>query len=357
MIGAAFCFFMMFQMAPIYALLALSAIIGIYLSLRKGRSGDDDLSTMIKGVLFQATRKLQVLIQRKQTEVALANWRPSFIAISSVSLSRLAPFDLLRWISHYYGFGTFIHYIKGPLDPAHQAESKIKLDQMINQVTKSQAGIYVDTIISPSFRTAVAQIVQLPGIAGMENNSVLFEFSEGRPEEIQDILEGCQFASVVNFNIAVLRSSDRHFGYKSRIDIWLTPGDYQNANLMILLAYILMGHPEWKECEIELFAAFESGEMDQHVTRLNHLIDEGRIPISHKNLKKIPWDKTKTSYEAMVNRFSDAADLVIMGFSLTKLVNEKGEFFTKFANIGDILFVRAGQKILITAEDTIPEKT
>jgi hypothetical protein len=267
---------------------------------------------MIKGVLFQLTRRLQVLIQRKQTKVSLANWRPSFIAISSVSLSRLAPFDLLRWISHYYGFGTFIHYIKGPLDTTHQTESKVKLDQMIAQVTKSQAGMYVDTIISPSFKTAVAQIVQLPGIAGMENNSILFEFPEDHPEEILDILDGCQFASVVNFNIAVLRSTERHFGYKSRIDLWLTPGDYQNANLMILLAYILMGHPDWKRCEIELFAAFESTEMEQHVAQLNHLIDEGRIPISHKNLKKIPWDKTKTSYEAMVNRYSESADLVIM---------------------------------------------
>jgi amino acid transporter len=350
LIGAAACFIMMFQMAPLYAFLALLAIAGIYLSLRRGRKEADDLSTMIKGVLFQLTRKLQLLIQKKQAEVALANWRPSFIAISSASLWRLAPFDLLRWISHYYGFGTFIHHIKGPLDDAQQAESKIKLEQMINQVTESQAGIYVDTIISPSFKTAVAQIVQVPGIAGMENNSVLFEFHEDHPEAIADIIDGCHFASIVDFNIAVLRSSDRHFGYKRRIDIWLTPGDYSNANLMILLSYILMGHPEWKGCKIELFAAFEASDMDRHVAQLNRLIDDGRIPISKKNLQKIPWDKNKSSYEAMVTRHSESADLVIMGFSLKKLKKEKGDFFKKFGNVKDILFVRAGQKILITED-------
>jgi amino acid transporter len=350
LIGAAACFIMMFQMAPVYAFLALLAIAGIYLSLRRGREEADDLSTMIKGVLFQLTRKLQLLIQKKQAEVALANWRPSFIGISSASLWRLAPFDLLRWISHYYGFGTFIHHIKGPLDDAQQAESKIKLEQMINQVTESQAGIYVDTIISPSFKTAVAQIVQLPGIAGMENNSVLFEFHEDHPEAIADIIDGCHFAAVVDFNITVLRSSDRHFGYKKRIDIWLTPGDYSNANLMILLSYILMGHPEWKGCIIELFAAFEASDMDRHVAQLNRLIDDGRIPIAKKNLQKIPWDKDKSSYEAMVTQHSEAADIVIMGFSLTKLKKEKGDFFKKFGNVKDILFVRAGQKILITED-------
>jgi amino acid transporter len=350
LIGAIACFIMMFQMAPVYAILSLLAISGIYLSLRRGREEPDDLSAMIKGVLFQLTRRLQVLIQRKQAMVSISNWRPSFIAISSSSISRLAPFDLLRWISHYYGFGTFIHFIKGPLDVENQQESKKKLEQLIHQVGESNASIYVDTIISPSFKTAVAQIVQIPGIAGMENNSILFEFNEEHQEDIPHIIEGCEFAAVVDYNIMVLRSSERHFGYKKRIDIWLTPGDYRNANMMIMLAYILMGHPEWRGCQITLFAAFEDSEMDVNVTRLNWLIDQGRIPISRKNVRKIPWNKDKTSYEALVTEHSEEADLVIMGFSLKKLVKEKGSFFSRFKSIEDILFVQAGQKIVITAE-------
>lgn len=351
LIGAVACFIMMFQMAPLYAFMSLMAIAVIYLSLRRGSEQVDDLSAMVKGVLFQLTRKLQVLIQKKQAETVRTGWRPSFIAISSVSMVRLAPFDLLRWISHYYGFGTFIHFVKGPLNDAHQEEARLKLEQLIQQVTASRAGIYVDTIISPSFKTAVAQIVQLPGIAGMENNSILFEFHEDHPEDIDDIIEGSHFASIVDFNITVLRSSDRHFGYKKRIDIWLTPGDYGNANLMILLAYIIIGHPEWKGCKIALFAAFESKEMDSNVERLNRLIDRGRIPISMKNVRKIPWDQDKTSYEALVSQHSESADLVIMGFSLKKLQKEEGDFFKSFGNVKDILFVRAGQKIVITGTE------
>jgi hypothetical protein len=303
---------------------------------------------MIKGVLFQLTRQLQVLIQRKQTDVATTNWRPSFIAISSSSLTRLAPFDLLRWISHYYGFGTFIHFIKGYLEEETNAESKVKLEQLIKLGADSHAAIYADTIISPSFKTAVAQIIQIPGISGMENNSILFEFHEDDKKDISDIIEGCQFAALVDFNICVLRSSERHFGYKKSIHIWLTPGDYRNANLMILLAYILIGHPEWKGCAIELYAAFEQKELNEEVKRLNQLIDKGRIPISKKNVQKIPWDKNKMSYEALVTKHSDSADMVFMGFSLSKLSKEQGEFFKKFANIKDILFVRAGQKIIIS---------
>lgn len=214
----------------------------------------------------------------------------------------------------------------------------------------SRAGIYVDTIISPSFKTAIAQIVQIPGISGMENNSILFEFHEDDYNEISDIIDDCQFASIVDFNICVLRSSEHHFGYKKNIHIWLTPGDYRNANLMILLSYILIGHPEWHGCEVNLFAAFENRELNREVKRLSELIDRGRIPISQKNVQKIPWNKKQKTYEALIGEHSKDADLVIMGFSLDKLTKEQGAFFKRFSDIKDVLFVRAGQKIIISEE-------
>ena len=352
LVGAIVCFIMMFQMAPLYAFLAVLAIALIYVSFKRGLDQEYGLSAMIKGVIFQLTRSLRVLVQRKQEVESGISWRPSFIAISASSLTRLAPFDLLRWISHYYGFGTYIHYVKGLLDEETQKESKQKLEQLIQLSTSSRAGTYVDTIISPSFKTAVAQIVQLPGISGMENNSILFEFHEDDTKEIADIIEGCRLSSIVDFNICVLRSSERHFGYRKKIHIWLTPGDYRNANLMILLGYIVIGHKEWKDGEIELFAAFESHKLDKQVKQLNQLIDKGRIPISQKNVQKIPWDKKVRTFENLVCENSENADLVIMGFSLDKLTQESGEFFKRFANIKDLLFVKAGQKIMISE---IPE--
>ncbi|MBN2425929.1 MAG: hypothetical protein JXB44_12955 [Calditrichaceae bacterium] len=348
LVGAAGSFFIMYQMAPLYAFLAIVAIIIIYLLIKSGQDREDDLSAMIRGALFQLTRRLQIIIQRRKSDIALAGWRPSFIALSSHSLTWLAPFDLLRWISHYYGFGTFIHFIKGLLNEETHKESREKLANLIEQSRTSKAGIYVDTIISPSFRTAVAQIVQIPGISGMENNSILFEFHEDDKQDIADIMDGCNYASLVDYNICVLRSSEHHFGYKRNIHIWLTPGDYRNANLMILIAYIIMGHPEWKKCEIDIFAAFDETELTKEVNRLNRLIDRGRIPISMKNVNKIPWDKEARSYESMVIERSEMADLVIMGFSVKKLIKEEGAFFMKFKSIKQILFLRAGQSIAIS---------
>lgn len=349
LLGFFACLIMMFQMSTPYATFAIVAIIVIYLSIKKGRENEYGLSDMLRGVFSQITRNLQITIQRK-SRVNPTNWRPSFIAISARSFSRLAPFDLLRWISHHYGFGTFIHFIKGILTEQTKQEAKTKLGQLIDMGTASNAGIYVDTIISPSFKTAVAQIVQIPGIAGMDNNCILFEFLKDDTDDIPEIIEGIQFAALVDFNICVLRSTERHFGYKKKIHIWLTPTDYRNANLMILLAYIIIGHPEWEKCEIEIYASFESEEQAKEMEKLDSLIEKGRIPISGKAVQRVHWNKNAKIFENIVSEKSENADLVIMGFSLDKITDQKGKYFKMFTGVKDLLFVRAGQKIIISEE-------
>jgi amino acid transporter len=346
LIGAVASFVMMYRMDPFYATLALLAMVLIYLWLKKSHGGERDLSAVVKGVLFQLTRKLQVLIQRKGAEMSMDNWRPSFIAISRHTLTRLSPFDILRWISHHFGFGSFIHYIKGSLNQETHAEARKALSRLVEQAQSSDAAIYVDTIISPSFRTAVAQLVQIPGISGLDNNSILFEFLGNETEDLDDIIDASYFAAIAKFNICILRYSERHFGYKKKIHIWLTPGDYRNAGLMIILGYIISGHPEWHNSEIELYAAFYQKEMAVEVNRLHDLIARGRIPISTQNVKQIPLSEN-VEFDELVNEHSETADLVVTGFSLKKTHQDGGAFLRGFEKIQDILFVRAGEEILI----------
>ena len=56
---------------------------------------------------------------------------------------------------------------------------------------------------------------------------------------------------------------------------------------MILLAYILLGHPDWKEASIKIFAIYPEGEMTQERQNLMDLIYAGRLPISPTNVEFI----------------------------------------------------------------------
>jgi hypothetical protein len=70
--------------------------------------------------------------------------------------------------------------------------------------------------------------------------------------------------------------------------------------------------------------------------------------MSRKNIQQIPWDKKAKTFEAVVCERSENADLVILGFSLSKLTEEQGSFFMRFSGINDILFVRTGEHILVS---------
>jgi hypothetical protein len=346
-LGAVACVVMMWEMSPLYTALAWTTMAGIYLWLRASRQGERDVSVMVQGAVQQLVRSLHVLLQKQQASTAQAHWRPSFLAISRNSFTRLAPFDLLRWLSQHYGFGTFFHFVEGRLTAETSRSAREVLERLVRQSQASHASLYVDTIVSPSFHTAVAQMVQIPGISGMDNNSILFEFRKGRSEELRDIQVGARFAEVAGLNVCVLRSSDHHFGYRRMIHLWLTSGDYRNANLMILLAYILAGHPEWRDAEIRLFAAFEQASMRQGLEQLNALIAEGRIPISRANVHPVPM-RGDATFSDLVCEHSEQADLVITGFSVARMLRDGGAFLQTFEGIQDMLFVQAGEEILIT---------
>ena len=88
---------------------------------------------------------------------------------------------MLRWISLKYGFGTYIHYIKGFLTEKTNKESRAILSKLIHLAADSKNRVYLDTIISPSYTSAIAQVIQLSGISGKGNNMILFEFSQTNP--------------------------------------------------------------------------------------------------------------------------------------------------------------------------------
>ena len=97
----------------------------------------------------------------------------------------------------------------------------------------------------------------MPGFL-FTNNSILLEFDQESDEEIKEVEQGARIAVNSLFNVLILRSTSYRFGYKSSIHVWVTEENLKNAPLMLLLAYIIIGHTDWKRAEIRLFACSES---------------------------------------------------------------------------------------------------
>ena len=344
LVGALMCAVLMVRMNALYALIAFSVMWLIYIGLSRSRRGERDFAAIFQGTIFQLTRRLRITLQQNRVERSAGGWRPSVVAVTRHG-ERLGHFDLLRWISHRHGFGHFIQYVEGEYSRTTARQARTEVRTLIGQTEASGAGVYVDSLVSPSFRLALAQSLQMPGISGLPNNCLLLEFDQQREEEIAETVEGARVAVDTGFNALVLRSTSHRFGYRSSIHLWLTEDNFEDAPLMLLLAYIIVGHPEWKRAEIRVFDCCDLGSGEHQEHDLSRLLSQERLPISRQNRMTVGYQSDE-ELENEVSRRSSRADLVIAGIPAATLRGAEAErALTRYRSTNEVLFVRGVERI------------
>ncbi|BAX79571.1 APC family permease [Labilibaculum antarcticum] len=337
LLGAILSFWIMFQMNMGYAILSLLIMGGIYYGFNVTSKGQRGLAKLFRGVVFQLSRYLQIFAQRAERGDRELSWRPFAICISEDSFKRRSAFDLLRWISYKYGFGTYIHYLEGYLNEETNLESKKVMNRLINLASGSKNKVYLDTIISPSMTSAIAQVMQLSGISGTGYNTILFEFSRTKAQRLNYVIDNYNLLKSTDFDVCILNTSYKGFGYHKEVHVWIGAEDLENANLMILLAYIIQGHPDWKKGTIKIFAIYPEDQLDTQKEILLGLIKSGRLPISPSNVELI--NANDANKKQVIMKHSMDADLSILGFNHEDVEKEGAELFTGFEDMGNILFV------------------
>jgi amino acid transporter len=343
--GAIACFALMFFMNPGYAFLAIFMMIGLYLFVSYYNPDKRNIALIFQGAIFQISRQMQIFLQKADKEKSIS-WRPSVVCISEFSFERIAALDLLRWISQKYGFGTYIHKINGYLSKETSSKAKEAKIRLIKMADQSKSNVYMDTMISPSDTSAIAQVIQLPGISGSDNNLLLLEFSKRDPVNLDAIVDNFNLVKSVDFDVAVLASSERGFGLKKQIHIWITDQDYENANLMILLGYIVLGHKDWQGAVIKIIAIYPELSLDKEKENLFKTIEEGKLPISKSNIVVLT-QKEAMDTRAIITDKSKDADLVLVGVR-SEMIKHKGRAaFEGYDDVGNVLFVNTSNlKIL-----------
>ena len=344
LVGALLCGILMVRMNVLYALVAFSLMWVLYVGLSRSRRGERDFAAIFQGAIFQLTRRLRITLQKNLVERSAGGWRPSVVAVTRHG-ERLDHFDLLRWISHRHGFGQFVRYFEGEYSLAAVRQARTEVRALIGQTEASGAGVYVDSLISPSFALALAQSLQMPGISGLPNNCLLLEFDEQRPEEIAETVQGARVAVDTGFNALILRSTSHQFGYRSSIHLWLTEDNFDTAPLMLLLAYIIVGHPDWRRAEIRVFECCDLSSSEHQDHDLSRLLSQERLPIAEQNRMTIGF-RSDEQLENQVSRRSSRADLVIAGVPPATLKGPEAErALRRYQTTSDVLFVSGVERI------------
>ncbi len=323
------------------AIVAIIIIILLYTSISSLHKDRKGLEVIFQGAFFQLARSIQIYLQKSEKKKQ-TSWRPAVVCISQHTFDRPKPFGLITWISHRYGFATYIHLIEGYVSKATYRQSDEELKKLIELSELEESNVYVDTLISPSYTSAIAQVMQLPGISGMENNLTLFEYEKENIKELCQIIDNYALVRAGSFDICIYATSSRAINFKQGIHVWIKPTDSENANLMILISYIILGHPDWKKGYIKIFSLCREDEKKQTWDQITRLIHEGRLPISDRNIEIISL-KENINPKTIINEKSVNAGLTLVGFR-EEMVKQHGEkIFGGYDNIGDIVFVNANK--------------
>ena len=274
-------------------------------------------------------------------------WRPAAICVSPNSFEREKILELMKWISHQHGFGTYFHLIEGYYSKQTYNESKVMQSKLISTARDRGSTLYIDTMISPSYTSAIAQVIQTPSISGMENNLVIFEYDKRKPDELSNILSNVSLVRAGQFDVGIFAISEQLIKTTNGIHVWLRDHDGKNTNFMILLAYIIISHPDWKKGQLKIFITSTKEDFSGIKETINERIAAGRLPITMANIEFIMIDE-EHSFGDMVEKHSSQAGLTIIGFHEDRLKHEPVKFFTSIKTKGDILFVNSFHPKIIT---------
>lgn len=335
----------MFKIDTTYALVSFIVLILVYVYINSYHKDRRGLASIFINTLSQLIRNLQLFIQKQSDNKFFSDWRPSVICVSKHSFDRINAIRLLNWIAYKYGFATYLHKIEGYYSKATYEIAKNERAKLINEVTISNS-VFIDTIISPSYTTAIAQAIQMPGVSGLENNIILFEFDKLDNPEIEQVVDNYNLVKSGNFDVMFLASSNRKINFKGGIHVWINAADEKNLNLMIMLSFIILNHPDWKKSNIKVFVVTQNETHLDFVESFKGLVNSGRIPIMMKNIEFIKQGEN-SSYKQLINEHSSQAGLAIVGVR-EELINHNGvSLFTGYEEIGDVLFVNSNSDITI----------
>lgn len=334
----------MFKIDSAYTFLAYLIIILTYTFLNHYHKERGGLQNIFQGALFQLSRRIQLYLQKNNELNVNEDWRPSAICISSNSFRHTKIFSLMKWISYKHGFGSYFHFLKGYYSKTNHDEAGKIVKALIEEHHDQQSSLYVNCMISPSYTTAIAQAIQSPSISGMENNMVIFECRRDKPEALEDILDNISLIRAGDYDVCILSDSNLTTRFKNGIHIWIRPSnDSLNGNLMIMLGFIILSHPDWRKGYVKIFSVCHEDEMATTNQEMRKLVQSGRLPVTMSNIVIVP-QKGNESIKTTIHEYSSKAGLTIVGFREESVKHSASETFMGYEEMGDMLFVNASQK-------------
>lgn len=336
-LGAGACFYMMLFIHLPAAVGAILAVFGLYLLLQR-RAMRHSWGDARHGLWAALVR--HGLLGLRSARWNPRSWRPNIVVLGGQPATRPHLIDVALWIGGQQGIVTYFYLVEGRLRDQRQRRNELE-EQTEQELLDRYPRLLSRVDICHDVYDGVRHVAQSYGLAGIQANTIVMGWSRKMDRAVNygDLLH--DLGLLDKSLILVDHAQGRAFGHRRRIDLWWGGLD-KNGGLMLLIARLMLDHPDWSNAELHLYIIIRnSRRKDETERRLKEILREARLRADPTVLVD-PGDGRP--FSEIIAAHSARSDLVILG--LQAPVPGKGEAFVSRVNglvehLPTVLLVRA----------------
>lgn len=354
-VGAAVCFGTMFKVDAAAMALALGAVTGLYLWVKR-RSLELDSTDIWGGIWQSLVRSGLYRLQGARRSAAV--WRPNVLVFGGHPGHRPALLKLAQWIVQEHGLLT--NFTLMPTErpklgesrasgsfPAAEHEERAEITDPAVHLPSPDSyeelqyhSVFHTTRSCPTVADGILNAADWYGLVGLEPNAAMLGWPRRR-QRFGAFSETVAALMRRDLNVLLLRvDPKRGFGRREKLDVWW--GNHQdNGGLMLMIAHFIQRNPAWARARVRVVTVVpDRSEILNRERALRRLLNAGRV-----RAEVVVMDgslESRPPLEVLRTR-SKHADLVLMGIApptadaaaWTETQQEKTE------ELGAVLFVSA----------------
>ncbi|QDT12070.1 amino acid permease [Stieleria marina] len=275
LLGAIGCGVVMLLIDWKWALVATTLVAALHWYLSRVELGAN-WGYLTSGLLFERTRRN--LLRLEDELYHPKNWRPFVLALSGGGFSRPHLVTLGSWLTAQSGVLTLGQVIQGDLDDHVQRRgSQEKI--LHGMIKERNLNAFPAVVVASDYTAGIEALVQCQGLGRLRPNTILL----GCPLQVErmKIFGGLlRNLAGIGHSVVVLRRTDDPAdpwaAPSGTIDIWWR--GRANGELMVLLAHLMLEHPDWQGSRLRLLRVVENEAAIEEVqSHLESLLREARI--------------------------------------------------------------------------------
>jgi amino acid transporter len=271
--GAGCCFYVMFLINTPATLTAFAVVAATYLLL-KHRHLKSTWGDLRRGFWLSLIRRSLLQVDRLPEHPK--NWRPNVMVVTGIPQGRLDLVALADWLGSRRGLVTFHHVLVGPYEKLRRRK-RMALNNLVRFINEHRLNALASVDVVEHRTQDLRKIIASQGFGTFRANTVMLDWRERdelKPGEFEELCTGVIAAHKTLLVLHV--DSDRKFGDKKRIDVWVDR-DSVYLPMMMLLAYLVSQDRDWKGSRIRVHVTGRT--TDSSASGPENLLAGSRIPV------------------------------------------------------------------------------